>query len=77
MSDAKTLAARKKELQAQLRDLENQEQLTAQKQITDKSLSILTDILPQYTIGKITKAQAKKLGEYLSKNGIEQLLQKM
>jgi hypothetical protein len=73
----KSLAQRRKQLETELRKIAEQEKLQAAKAVTDKSVSILKDVLPSFPIGKISKAQAKKLGQFLSEKGIEELLKKL
>jgi hypothetical protein len=76
-TNGKSLAQRRKQLEAELRRIAEQEKLEASKAVTDRSVSILNDVLPSFPIGKISKAQAKKLGQFLSEKGIEELLKKL
>lgn len=76
-ANEKSLAQRRKLLEAELRKIAEQEKLEASKAVTEKSMSILNDVLPTFPIGKISKGQAKKVGQFLHEKGIEELLKKL
>lgn len=77
MSEKQSIAQQRKKLQAELDKLDELEKLESQKAVTEKSIAVVSEVFASFAIGKISKGQAKKLGQFLQQNGIEELLKKL